>query len=512
MHPIKQTASGYVYEQGTTQGVSGVMVSNQQQCVLTDENGYYTLPIEEDCCIFISKPAGYLLPVNEFQQPQFYYLHRPKGSPNVEELVPYPAIPPSGDVPNPLNFYLIKTQIDPEFTAILMGDIQPETSKEVDYFRRLAIPTLQQEQADLMIPLGDLAWDELEVHPEVRGALGEIGKPWYVVMGNHDINIRATQNRFARESFQYIFGPTYYSFDYGEVHFVVLDDVDYSGWNTKRDEQGITEGRLDARQLQWLANDLALVPKDKLVFLLSHIPIFTKTAAQNPYRNIMNRRDLYALLKKRPHLFAASAHTHTIEHVELSDGGGWEKWNGQFPELIAGAVCGAWWQGPLEEDGLPVSMAMDGAPNGYFVFKFSGTKFSYKFKPLGVPESRSRYVLRFPKVKAPAPAQLILNVFAALPDSVVEVRWDGGDFQTMTQFEGIDPYVDDFLNQHLGTYRVWMAAKVNRHLWKVELPKGLTNGKHKVEVRIAEKNGEQYGGIHFLEVNAIAKEKFKVSS
>ena len=157
-------------------------------------------------------------------------------------------------------------------------------------------------------------------------------------------------------------------------------------------------------------------------------------------------------------------------------------------------------------------MAMDGAPNGYFVFKFSGTKFSYAFKPLGVPENRSRYVLRFPKVKPPAHGQLIINVFAAPPDATVEVRWVEGDFQATTQFEGTDPYVDDFLNQHHETYRIWMAAKVNRHLWKAELPKGLTNGKHQVEVRIVEKNGEQYGGVHFLEVNTIAKEKYKVSS
>jgi 3',5'-cyclic AMP phosphodiesterase CpdA len=508
MHPIKQTASGYIYEQGSNLGIPSVMVSNQRQVVLTDENGYYELPLEEDCSIIVTKPAAYTFPVNEYQQPQFYYLYRPNGSPEPERLSPYPAIDPTGEVPNPLNFYLIKTEPKAEFTAVLMGDIQPETSKEVEYFRRLAVPALQQEQADFMIPLGDLAWDELEVHPEVQAAIGEIGKPWHVVMGNHDINIRATQNRFARESFQYFFGPTYYSFDYGQVHFVVLDDVDYSGWNLKRDEQGITEGRLDVRQLEWLANDLALVPQDKLVFILSHIPIYTKTAAHNPYRNIMNRRDLFALLKNRPYLFAASAHTHTIEQVDLKEGG-WEQRDVPFPELISGAICGAWWQGPLEEDGLPVRMAMDGAPNGYFVFRFSGTSVKYQFKALGVPESKSRYILRFPRNVGLSAGELVVNAFATPPDARIEVSWNGGNFVPLKQFEGTDAYVTDFLTTHRDKYDIWMGAKVNLHLWKGELPKGLGDGKHQLEVRIVEKNGEQYGGVHFLEVNTLAKTKIK---
>ena len=69
--------------------------------------------------------------------------------------------------------------------------------------------------------------------------------------------------------------------------------------------------------------------------------------------------------------------------------------------------------------------------------------------------------------------------------------------------------IASFLTTHRDKYDIWMGAKVNLHLWKGELPKGLGDGKHQLEVRIVEKNGEQYGGVHFLEVNTLAKTKIK---
>ncbi len=62
-------------------GIPGVLVSNQFDVVKTDEQGRYRLAIEDRSIIFVIKPAGYDLPVNSRNLPQFYYLHYPQGSP-----------------------------------------------------------------------------------------------------------------------------------------------------------------------------------------------------------------------------------------------------------------------------------------------------------------------------------------------------------------------------------------------------------------------------------------------
>ena len=41
------------------EGIEGIMVSNQREVILTDENGFYELPVEEGMVIFVSKPAEY---------------------------------------------------------------------------------------------------------------------------------------------------------------------------------------------------------------------------------------------------------------------------------------------------------------------------------------------------------------------------------------------------------------------------------------------------------------------
>ena len=78
-----------------------VKVSNGKDIVLTDENGKYEIPVEEDSAVFVIKPSGYRTAMNENNLPQFFYLHKPDGSPKLK----FPGSKPTGALPQSARRY-----------------------------------------------------------------------------------------------------------------------------------------------------------------------------------------------------------------------------------------------------------------------------------------------------------------------------------------------------------------------------------------------------------------------
>ena len=62
-------------------GIASVSVSNGREVVITDKNGNYQLPVGDDNIIFVVKPSGYAVPLDENNHPKFYYIHKVNGSP-----------------------------------------------------------------------------------------------------------------------------------------------------------------------------------------------------------------------------------------------------------------------------------------------------------------------------------------------------------------------------------------------------------------------------------------------
>ncbi len=482
-------ARGYVLDFSTGAGINSVPVSNQRTTTLTDDEGYFELPLLEGYFIQVCKPADYDYVLDEQGRPQFFWLYQPQGTPS-DMALNYPGIDPTGPPADPLVFYLHRKGAARRFSAIFMGDIQPKNEVEAGYFRDLVARELTHQQARFIMPLGDLAWDDLSIHPVVQAILDSIGIPYFPVKGNHDINLRAPDRQWSSESFKLVFGPTYYAFNEGKVHFVVLDDIGYSGWDEENDCRGKVFGWIDDQQLDWLRDDLKLVPDDHLVFLATHIPIYTNIAARNDYRNVLNRRELFGILEQRRYVFVISAHTHFIEHVDHFEAG----WMGKapFPGLIAGAACGAWWKGPLDLDGLPVRMAMDGAPNGYFKFHFDDHRFTMDFCPAGASDCYQMGI-RYPKAECVAGdrAEIVVNIYRATPWAEVSYQIDSQAMHPMKRRVAPDPYVDEFIRQNREAYPDWMHARPTAHLWVAPLPADLGAGFHRITVTAKEPDGQQ---------------------
>ena len=102
--------------------------------------------------------------------------------------------------------------------------------KELDYFKRGIVNEVKKntkKNAVLGISLGDLVGDNLSLQKPYADVMKEVGLPRYNVMGNHDMNYDAKEDRLSDETFESNFGPANYSFNYGNVHFIILDDILY---------------------------------------------------------------------------------------------------------------------------------------------------------------------------------------------------------------------------------------------------------------------------------------------
>ena len=178
------SVSGYVFEdlnknqkkENREKGISGVSVSNGAQVVLTDKNGRYSLPITDGQTVFVIKPSGYGVPVNQNNLPQYYYQYKPNGSPADFK---YKGTAPTGALPQEVNFALYKQNENKNFDILVFGDPQPRTAKELDYFKRAIVHEAKSNKKNTVfgISLGDLVWDDLSLQKPYADIMREMGLP-----------------------------------------------------------------------------------------------------------------------------------------------------------------------------------------------------------------------------------------------------------------------------------------------------------------------------------------------
>ena len=395
------TVSGVVYENrsgggrraASDPGIAGVLVSNGRDVVKTDADGRYTLPIDDESIIFVIKPTGYAVPVDEQMLPRFYYIHQPAGSPKNLDLR-YRGLDPTGALPDSVDFGLKKADEPQKFGVILFTDPQPESAVEVDFIRDDVVNALiGNHSAAFGLTSGDIMFDDLSLFPRLNRIIGQIGVPWFNIGGNHDLNYEAPNAKNSRETFKRIYGPPYYAFEYGGVLFLMLDNVNYLGFDPAKPRSGGKfEGRIGERQLAFIANVLRETPADKLVVTAMHIPLRNYLDSEDAAVNTVNRTEFLKLIAGRPHTFSVSGHTHTTEHHYF---GADEGFAGPSPHHhhVLTAVSGSWWSGPYDHRGIAVADSRDGTPNGFHMLSIDGTSYSTRFVPANEPNGRQMRIV-----------------------------------------------------------------------------------------------------------------------
>ncbi len=486
------TARGVVFKDGNRNGVrdqgergiAGVCVSNGQEVVKTDRKGRYELSAEEDTVLFVIKPRGWKTPVDSHQIPRFYYVHKPAGSPSSK----YAGVPPTGPLPASVDFALERRREPDRFDVVFLGDTQTTNQREVDFFAHDTVEELVGTGAAFGITLGDVANNNLLMLEPIIRAASRIGVPWYNVQGNHDTNQDSPGDRHSDETWERLLGPNYYSFNYGRVHFIVLDSVMWTGAGY--------HGELGQRQLEFVRNNLEFVPKNRLVVLLMHIPVM----------EFKDREALFALLADRPHTFSASAHWHTHSHFFLAAD---EGWGGPEPHhhLVQGTACGGWWSGVLDEYGLPHATMADGLPNGYSVVSFDNNGYTVTFKAPRRPADHQMNIYA-PEVVASGDAkatEVVVNVFNGSARSTVEMRLgESGPWIPMVQTDREDPHY-----LRLKQFEADLSDKAGKklpgpsrtsHLWAAKLPADRAEGSHLLHVRTTDMFGRTYTSQRVIRV------------
>lgn len=486
-------AKGYVFADSNKnnkrdkkeKGIPGVAVSNGIQVVTTNTAGYYELPVSSDQLVFVIKPAEYSCPVNTFNQPQFYYNHKPGGSPSGFR---YKGVEPTGELPKSIDFPLILQEATDSFTALLFGDPQPYTEKEVEYFAKGIVAELEgSKEAVFGLSLGDLVGDHLDLHNPYIEAVQKVGIPWYNLMGNHDMNYDATADSLADETFERNFGPANYAFNVGKAHFIILDDILYPD---PRDNKGYWGG-FRSSQLDFIENDLKTVPTDRLIVLAFHIPLKNKEEA---FRSA-DRKRLFDLLKNYPNTLSLSAHTHLQRNDFFGREDGFDR-EKPHHEFNAGTTSGDWYKGELNNAGIPVSTMRDGTPKGYAFLRISGNQYVIDYKVAGKPASYQMEIVA-PKVipfKERTSAGVHVNFFMGHRGSLVECRINGGDWKKMNYVEDADPaYLQSVfkwdLSETLLNGKRPSNPENSTHLFRIGFPADLPVGTHKIEVRATDTYG-----------------------
>ena len=534
----QETARGVVFDDRNGNGarddgepgVQDVRVSNGTDVVLTDAEGRYELPVDNETIIFITKPAGYAVPVNDQMLPQFYYIHYPDGTP--EELgLRYPGIAPTGPLPESVDFAIQQSEEPSRFKVILFSDTQPQTAEEIDYIRDDVVAELIGTDAAFGITTGDIMFDDLSLLPRYNSVVARIGVPWHNVPGNHELNFLSPDDKYSLETFKRTFGPPYYGFEYGDAFFVVLDNVDYLGRDAGRDEptyrgNGVYEGRISQEQLQWLANELEHVPEDKLVFVTTHIPLEWPLDNERASVNTLNRAELFAVLEGRGHLYSVAGHTHTTDHVYFGPDDGF---NGPEPlhHHIMATVSGSWWSGPFDERGIPVALQRDGTPNGYHILEVDGNQATMTYKAAGQPADHQMRIMfdvsyhgyraegmrdfrtgalldgRLTVDEVPA-TDIFVNLFDGGPNSTVEFRIGDRDWMPMENTRTFDPFANELFLRNPDVKKPWVWEDgepfMSSHIYVADLPADLQPGFYTVTVRATDEFGRTHTDHAVLEI------------
>ncbi len=443
--------------------VQGAQVSDGVNVTRTDENGWYYLASAKECGhVFVCNPKGYKYP-RKAKYPEFYKTVDTERPSAVEQA----------------DFELERDEAT-DHTILFLADIQMcGRNEDIRQYEENAVGDIntsisnarKQGKDVYVITLGDQSyntyWHSYNIGiPEIHESMNLLDPDAiFNCMGNHDNNPKIAGDWAASADYREQWGPTYYSFNIGEIHYVVLDNIEFTNAECKN----TFECNITTSVIKWLRKDLANVSKDTPIVVCMHAPLFYRPQCSKPnvpdptkYRYNYGSQ-FYNSVKgfKDVRVFTGHAHTnYTVSYLNMT-------------EYNVGAIGGnLWWTGYFVNGN---SVCTDGSPGGYRVLDTSGKELKTYYKCIGFDNgyqfrcydlnnchiTASRFA---PSYKNPAdidtwlangygfdssdynsdgtpkiPNRVLINVFAYDTNWKVEVLEDGKPLE-VSRISGYDPF------------------------------------------------------------------------
>lgn len=353
--------------------LAGVAVSDGKDITLTDENGFYWLSSDKSMdVVHITLPKGYMTS-DKNGMPAIWQTLTEDAS--VVEQHDFAVNAVSGD-------YVVIA-----LTDIHLANRGSSSNNDMNQFRNNFVPdlnaTIEKYKAQgknvVGVCMGDITWDTFwyEKNYKLTDAMEDMARidmPVFHCMGNHDNDIHTTSDIDASKPWRQIVGPNYYSFNLGDAHYIVLDDIVYTSDGS---ENKVETPEIDAVQMEWLKKDLAIVQdKSTPIVICMHIPLHghpgrSETGELLPKMQLNNSAELLDLLQPFSCVRILSGHTHVNYNVPVG--------NNIVEHNVAGACATWWWTGKYYN----THICRDGSIGGYGVFEWNGKNYNRYYKSIG---------------------------------------------------------------------------------------------------------------------------------
>lgn len=200
--------------------------------------------------------------------------------------------------------YADKTRVNTRYYRDSLAKMQ----QAVAYFNE-ARPDFIVELGDLVDSAGGSVEIELDYLRTIEAELAKAKAPRHYVLGNHCVDVLTKEEFLANTGAK----STYYSFNQGRYHFVVLDACfREDGEPYGRNNSNWRDTNIPPAELQWLENDLASTDRPTIIFIHQRLDKTT-------YHSVNNHADVRAILEAGGKVQAVfQGHSHENEYVMVN--------------------------------------------------------------------------------------------------------------------------------------------------------------------------------------------------